>query len=166
MKRKYHFDASFRHWHWKMCRNDNAAGNGNPSKWHFCFSEGFENGAHHYSDVIMSAMASQITGVTICLLNRLFRRRSNKTSKLCVTGICAGNSPATGEFLAQRASNAEIVSIWRRHHDSTLVLWSVLEETYLIVGCGISRFEPEYNSRIVGGEEAIPNAFPWQVSVL
>ena len=28
-----------------------------------------------------------------CLLNRLFRRRSKKTSKLCVTGLCVGNSP-------------------------------------------------------------------------
>ena len=28
-----------------------------------------------------------------CLLNRLFRCRSNKTSKLRVTGLCAGNSP-------------------------------------------------------------------------
>ena len=28
-----------------------------------------------------------------CLLNRLFRRRSKKTSKLRVTGHCAGNSP-------------------------------------------------------------------------
>ena len=28
-----------------------------------------------------------------CLLNRLFRRRWKKTSKLCVTGLCAGNSP-------------------------------------------------------------------------
>ena len=51
-----------------------------------------------------------------CLLNRLFRRRSKKTSKLRVTGLCAGNSPGTGEFPAQMASNAENVSIWRRHH--------------------------------------------------
>ena len=51
-----------------------------------------------------------------CLLNRLFRRRSKKTSKLRVTGLCAGNSPVTGEFPAQRASNAENVSIWWRHH--------------------------------------------------
>ena len=51
-----------------------------------------------------------------CLLNRLFRRRSKKTSKLRVTGLCAGNSPGTGEFPAQRASNAENVSIWWRHH--------------------------------------------------
>ena len=28
-----------------------------------------------------------------CWLNRLFRRRSKKTSKLRVTGLCAGNSP-------------------------------------------------------------------------
>ena len=28
-----------------------------------------------------------------CLLNRLFRRRSKKTPKLRVTGLCAGNSP-------------------------------------------------------------------------
>ena len=28
-----------------------------------------------------------------CLLNRLFRRTSKKTSKLRVTGLCAGNSP-------------------------------------------------------------------------
>ena len=28
-----------------------------------------------------------------CLLNRLFRRRSKKTSKICVTGLCVGNSP-------------------------------------------------------------------------
>ena len=50
------------------------------------------------------------------LLNRLFRRRSKKTSKLRVTGVCTGNSPGTGEFPAQMASNAENVTIgWRRH---------------------------------------------------
>ena len=52
-----------------------------------------------------------------CLLNRLFRRTSKKTSKLRVTGLCAGNSPGTGEFPAQMASYAENVSIWWRHHD-------------------------------------------------
>ena len=43
-----------------------------------------------------------------CLLSRLFRCRSKKTSKLRVTGLCEGNSPA---------SNAENVSIWLRHHE-------------------------------------------------
>ena len=36
-----------------------------------------------------------------CLLNCLFRRRSKKTSKLLVTGLCAKNSPVTSEFPAQ-----------------------------------------------------------------
>ena len=37
-----------------------------------------------------------------CVLNCWFRRGSKKTSKLRVTGLCAGNSPVTGEFPAQR----------------------------------------------------------------
>ena len=56
-----------------------------------------------------------------CLLNRLFRRRSKKISKLRVTGLCAGNSPVTGEFSAQRVRNAENVSIWWRHHVTVLL---------------------------------------------
>ena len=55
-----------------------------------------------------------------CLLNRLFRGRSKKTPKLRVTGRCAGNSPVTGEFPAQKASNAKNTSIWCRHHGSTI----------------------------------------------
>ena len=46
-----------------------------------------------------------------CSLDHIFRLKSKKTSKLCVTGLCAGNSPVTGEFPAQRAINAENVSI-------------------------------------------------------
>ena len=53
-----------------------------------------------------------------CLLSCLIRRRSKKTSKLRVTGLCEGNSPGTGEFPSQKASNAENVSIWWRHHES------------------------------------------------
>ena len=51
-----------------------------------------------------------------CLLNRLFRRRSKKISKLRLTGLCEGNSPVTGGFPSQIANNAENVSIWWRHH--------------------------------------------------
>ena len=51
-----------------------------------------------------------------CLLKRLFGRRSKKTSKLRVTGLCEANSSETGEFPAQRASNAKNVPIWWRHH--------------------------------------------------
>ena len=70
----------------------------------------------HYSDVIMSAIASQIISLTIIYSTVYSRRSSKKTSKLRVTGLCEGNSPVTGEFLSQRASNAENGSIWWRHH--------------------------------------------------
>ena len=63
-----------------------------------------------------------------CLLNRLFRRRSKKTPKLGVTGLCVGNSPGTGEFPAQMASNAENVSIWWRHHERihASINWTII----------------------------------------
>ena len=60
-----------------------------------------------------------------CLPNRLFRCRSKETSKLCVTALCAGNSPGTDEFPAQMASNVENVSIWWRHHVSVMPLSSL-----------------------------------------
>ena len=44
-----------------------------------------------------------------CLPNRLLRHRSKKTSKLRVTGLCAGNSPVTGEFHLMTSSWFECV---------------------------------------------------------
>ena len=64
----------------------------------------------------MGAMVSQITSFTT-VFSTVHLSRWTKTSKLCVTGLCTGNSPVTGEFPAQRASNAENVSIWWRHHE-------------------------------------------------
>ena len=52
----------------------------------------------------------------VCLLNRLFRSRSKKISKLRDTGLWDVNSPVTGEFSSQRVSDAGNVSIWWRHH--------------------------------------------------
>ena len=51
-----------------------------------------------------------------CLLNRLFRHRSKKISKLRVTGLCQENSPVTG--------NAENYSFWWRYHDVVDVIYS------------------------------------------
>ena len=62
----------------------------------------------HYGDVITGLDIVSNHQSHDCLLDRLFRRRSKKTSKLHVTGLCAGNSPGTGQFPAQRASNAEM----------------------------------------------------------
>ena len=61
----------------------------------------------HYNDVIMGWMASQITNFTVDHSTVLFRSRSQKTSKPRLTGLCARNSPVTGEFPARKASNAE-----------------------------------------------------------
>ena len=79
----------------------------------------------HYDDIIMHAMVSQITSLTI-VYSSVYSGRSKKTSNLHITGLCEGNSPVTCEFPAQRASNVENVSIWWRHH-----------------GCGIIRVEAE-----------------------
>ena len=65
----------------------------------------------------MTAMASQLHQPHEYSLNRLFRRRSKKTSQFRDTGLCVGNSPVTSEFPTQRTSYAENVSIWWRHHD-------------------------------------------------
>ena len=70
----------------------------------------------HYRDVIMSAMASQITSLTSVCSTVYLAADKKKTPKLRVTGLCAGNSPITGEFPAQRISNAENASIWWRRH--------------------------------------------------
>ena len=60
-----------------------------------------------------------------CLLKRVFRRRSKETSKLRLTGLC----PVTGEFPAQRASNAENVFIWWRLHGSRFLCISQISVT-------------------------------------
>ena len=56
-----------------------------------------------------------------CLLNRLFRRRSKKASKLRVTGPCAGITPVIGELPTQMASNWENVCIWWCHHEMNIM---------------------------------------------
>ena len=49
---------------------------------------------------MISSMASQITSLTI-IYQTVYSGADKKTSKLRVTGLCAGNSPVTGEFPAQ-----------------------------------------------------------------
>ena len=52
-------------------------------------------GYMNYSDVIMTAMASQITSLAIVYSTVYSRGKSKRSSKLRVTGLCAGmvNSP-------------------------------------------------------------------------
>ena len=69
----------------------------------------------HYKYIIMSAMASQITSLTIVYSTVYSRCKSKITAKLRHSGFGVGNSPVTGEFPAQGASNAVNASIWWRH---------------------------------------------------
>ena len=71
-----------------------------------------------------------------CLLNRLFRHRSKKILKFHVTVFCEGNSPVTGEFPTQMASNAEKVSISWRHHVICLFDWHHPHLSVIILGMG------------------------------
>ena len=80
----------------------------NPSKLH--------DYSRHYSDVIMGAMASQITCLTIVYSTVYSCADQRKHQSSASLGLCAGNSPVTGEFPAQMASNAQNFSIWWRHH--------------------------------------------------
>ena len=69
----------------------------------------------HYSDDTMSAMASQITGVSIVCSTVCSGANQIKHQKVRITGLCEGHPPVTGGFPSQRASNAENVSTWCRH---------------------------------------------------
>ena len=70
-----------------------------------------------------------------CLLNGWYRRILKKTLKLGVTGLCEGNPPVAGGFLSQRASDAENVSIWWRHHIMKIleVFETTIRHTFPIV---------------------------------
>ena len=70
----------------------------------------------HYNDVIMSTMWSQITTLTI--VYSIFCSGAGERNHQSSTSLAfvRGNSPVTGVFPTHRASNAENVSIWWRHH--------------------------------------------------
>ena len=76
-----------------------------PAIWRqFCLSINMLNGTDKCKLQCFVVSNHQRLG---CLLNRLFRRSSKKTSKLRVTGLCEGKPPVTGGFPSQRASKAE-----------------------------------------------------------
>ena len=108
----------------------------------------------HYNDVIMSGKASQITSLTI-VYSIVYSDpdKKKKTSRLPVTGLCAGNSPLTllprvidsaihlihiasyvilGDYrLANNRVLLELTrSLWINNVFSTSVCWNMREETY------------------------------------
>ena len=104
---KYNFGTHQHAISYKRCmqwRQVYSLVNQRPLQWHHDECHGVSN--HHQLD---------------CLLSRLFRRTSKKTPKLRFTGLCEGNPPVTGRFPSQRASDAENVSIWWRHHVGAVI---------------------------------------------
>ena len=92
----------------------------------------------------MGAMASQITSLTIVCstvyLGADQRKYLSSASLAFVRGIhrysChKGPVTVTGEFPAQRASNAENVNIWWRHYGFVSISWFrysyILDQTLL-----------------------------------
>ena len=80
----------------------------------------------------MEAIASQITSVMI-VYSTVYLGADQGKHQRCVTSLCTRNSPVTGEFIAQMASNAENVAVWWRHHDSeTAHYLAMVIKTYLI----------------------------------
>ena len=67
----------------------------------------------HYSAVIMSAVAPQITGVSITNATVCSGADQRKIQS-CASLACVGNSPVNPQ---QRAGKAENASIWWRQHD-------------------------------------------------
>ena len=65
-----------------------------------------------------------------CLLIRLFRRRSKKTSKLRVTGLCAGNSPGPVNSLRKGPVTRKMVpfdDVIMKHHNWIQNHWIKLQ---------------------------------------
>ena len=63
----------------------------------------------------MSTMASQITGVSI-VYSTVYSGTNHRKHQTPRHWPFAGKTPVTSEFPAQKASNAENVSIWWRRH--------------------------------------------------
>ena len=69
----------------------------------------------HYNDVILSRMASQITGLTI-MYPTVYSGADQRKYQGSASLAFVGNSSVTGEFPTQRSSNAVNASIWWRYH--------------------------------------------------
>ena len=71
-----------------------------------------------------------------CLLNRLFRRRSKKTSKFRVTGLCAGNSPVNSPHkwpITRKMFPFDDVIMFSRSFKTTSL---TLEESHILITQG------------------------------
>ena len=86
---------------------------------HICVTRPLWVKQFYYSDAIMSAMASQITGVSVVCSTGCSGPGQRKHQSSASLTFVRWDPAVTGGFPSQRASNAENVSILRSHH----VIW-------------------------------------------
>ena len=91
----------------------------------------------HFGEVIMAAMASQVTGISIvCSIVC-----SGADQRKHVTGLCEGNPPMTDGFPSQRAtSNAENISFWWSPHVTLEFPMEVSAPTWTILTIALPIF--------------------------
>ena len=103
------------------------------------FCQNIVDAIPHYSDVMMRTMASQITSLAIVYWTVYSEADQRKQQSSTSLAFVRGNSPVAGEFPAQRASNAENVSIRCRHHvlqiprGCDLISWILVFSTFKTV---------------------------------
>ena len=105
------------------------------SRWYFRLFD-IKTWHVHYNDVIMSAIASQITSLTFfcsSVYSGTDQRKHQSSASLAFV---------TGEFPAQRANNAENVSVWWRHHDIPMVLAA---DTFCLINTKLNVRKSEWN---------------------
>ena len=85
----------------------------------------------HYNDIMMGTMASQITTLTI-VYSTVIQAQIKENIKAPRHWPLCREFTGTGEFHAQRASNAENVFIWWRHHGE-------LQFVFVLFYCGYIR---------------------------
>ena len=97
-----------------------------------------------------------------CLFNRLFRRRSKKTSKLRVTGLCVGNSPGPvnsphkGPVTRKMFPFDDVIMmtrIWSVHGPFPFIYWN---RKYHVAMANITATEP-----VMVNEDAMGYIYIW-----
>ena len=122
---------------------------------------------NHYSDVIISAMASQIASLAIVYLTVNSSADQRKHQSSASTSLCEGNSPHKGPVTRKN------VSAWWRHHISKadrMSWWFLWMLSYLFSVRWVSLIShPTYWRRSLPWRSSTP-AWPhrsrWSASVL
>ena len=113
--------------------------------WFGLFSINKDMGFHskhnplHYCDAMMGTVASQITSLTVVYLTDYSDADQRKHQISASLAFVPGNSPGTGEFPAQMASNAENVFIWWRHHAMNWDRWRMPYYIFIRLGLTLNK---------------------------